>query len=267
MVITPLQLLQISGFQVNSLINSARDRPYISPPFRTPQSKGSCKEPLLLDAQILVACDLEGRHYPYRADAFIAVRATSNGANHGYPPHGTVHKMRAIEITLPEAIVDLHSRFRVDHVIRAQLVGLGLPFNGFGFFSWNDEEQFFVQLSRMIDYGNDGVRRILRKTENGKDLDEAIDMVVGYWGCGEVEVPHIESVRECRLDSLSSVSMTARFVRGANATFYRNHHDLEVDLVFVMGLLLDNKEVTIESADARLLDFWYWVNRLLPRRV
>lgn len=175
--------------------------------------------------------------------------------------------MRATTVPLPDAVLDLHSHLDVQHVIRARLVGRDLPFNGFGFFSWNDEEQYFVQMSRMIDYGNDGVERILLKTSRGKDLNEAIDLVVGYWGCGEVETPHIESVQEFRLDSTLKVSMTVEFVRSPNHTFYRNHHDMNVDLVLVMGFVLDGSVMTIESADARLLDFWYWINRRIPRHV
>ena len=187
---------------------------------------------------------------------------------HLLPRHGdSVARVRATTVPLPDAVLDLHSHLDVQHVIRARLVGRDLPFNGFGFFSWNDEEQYFVQMSRMIDYGNDGVERILLKTSRGKDLNEAIDLVVGYWGCGEVETPHIESVQEFRLDSTLKVSMTVEFVRSPNHTFYRNHHDMNVDLVLVMGFVLDGSVMTIESADARLLDFWYWINRRIPRHV
>ena len=183
--------------------------------------------------------------------------------NHG----STVATMRETQIVVPSEVVDLHSHLDVTMVIRARLDGLDLPNNGFGFFSWNEENSFFTQLSRMIDYGGYGVHKIVRKVQNGTDVDKAIDLVAGYWGCGETEVPHIESVIHMTPDLPCWPRMGIEFARSPNSTFYKDSHNVDVDAILVVDVDINGKKATLESADGRFLDFWDWHRRRLPRHV
>ena len=175
--------------------------------------------------------------------------------------------MRAVELDLPTAVLDLHAELHVDHVIRARLSGLELPYDGFGFFSWNEEDSYFTQLSRMIDYGGYGVSKIIRKVRNGTDVDKAIDLVAGYWGCGETEIPHIESVIHMTPNLTHYSRMGIEFARSPNSSLYKDAHNTAVDAILVLDLHIDEKPVELQSADARFLDFWDWHRRRLPRRV
>jgi hypothetical protein len=175
--------------------------------------------------------------------------------------------MRALELELPRDVLDLHVELRVDHVIRARLTRLKLPYDGFGFFSWNGDNSYFTQLSRMIDYGGYGVNKIIRKVRNGTDVDKAIDHVAGYWGCGETEIPHIESVIPMTPNLTHYRRMGIEFTRSPNSSLYKDAHDTAIDAILILDFHINEEPVELQSADARFLNFWDQHRRLLPRRV
>ena len=172
--------------------------------------------------------------------------------------------MTLSEIRYPAEIEQIHSAVAVENTFRARLFGFfnqegfGSDFYpSIGFASTNGSSFVWTRLSTMIDYGSYGTQKIQRKVENGWDIDDAIEAVSTYWGCGEVEIPHIRSINYFPYASMKNVSLAVySSINRDEFLFYRDNHKIEIFEYGVLSFSLFGKQCELKSADNKIFELW-----------
>jgi len=172
--------------------------------------------------------------------------------------------MTLSEIRYPAEIEQIHSAVAVENTFRARLFGFfnqegfGSDFYpSIGFASTNGSSFVWSRLSTMIDYGSYGTQKIQRKVENGWDIDDAIEAVSTYWGCGEVEIPHIRSINYFPYASIKNVSLAVHSsINREEFLFYRDNHKIEIFAYGVLSFSLFGKQCELKSADIKIFELW-----------
>ena len=167
-------------------------------------------------------------------------------------------------IKYPAEIEQIHSVVAVENIFRAKLFGFfnegdfGQPFGpSVGFAATNGSSFVWTRLSVMIDYGAYGTQKIRRKVESGCDVDEAIKSVSTYWGCGEVEIPHIRSINYFPYASIKNVSLAVHSsIDQEEFLFYRDNHKIEIFEYGVLDFSIFGKQCKLVSADNKIFDLW-----------
>jgi hypothetical protein len=167
-------------------------------------------------------------------------------------------------IKYPAEIEQIHSAVAVENIFRAKLFGFfnegdfGRHFGpSIGFASTNGSSFVWTRLSTMIDYGSYGTQKIQRKIKSGCDVDMAIESVSTYWGCGEVEIPHIRSINYFPYAPMKNVSLAVHSnIDQEEFIFYRNNHKIEIFKYGVLSFSIFDKQCKLISADTKIFDLW-----------
>ncbi len=106
------------------------------------------------------------------------------------------------------------------------------------------------------------MNRVIRKVSRGAEVDDAIESVIYSNGCGEFEIPHIQSVRLFPFDAVSKVTCHEDPASNSEIELTWKESSVIIFRVYKLNFEFDDREVCIASPDSRMTSVLEKLNNL-----
>ena len=184
--------------------------------------------------------------------------------------HYSFSSMRFAPVPVPDEIIEIHrplglfDPFRATACIEPPKHLWSSKFRGSsrGFISQNEKSFAFTTLSTLMDLGIYGMNRVIRKVSRGAEVDDAIESVIYSNGCGEFEIPHIQSVRLFPFDAVSKVTCHEDPASNSEIELTWKESSVIIFRVYKLNFEFDDREVCIASPDSRMTSVLEKLNNL-----